>query len=57
MEIQSVKTRYGIIGNAPALNRALDIAMQVAATNMSVLITGESGSGKEVFPQMLEFIF
>jgi DNA-binding NtrC family response regulator len=53
MEIQSVKTRYGIIGNAPALNRALDIAMQVAATNMSVLITGESGVGKEVFSQII----
>jgi transcriptional regulator with PAS, ATPase and Fis domain len=56
MEIQSVKTRYGIIGNAPALNRALDIAMQVAATNMSVLITGESGVGKESIPKIIHFL-
>ena len=56
MEIQSVKTRYGIIGNAPALNRALDIAMQVAATNMSVLITGESGVGKESIPKIIHHL-
>ena len=56
MEIQSVKTRYGIIGNAPALNRALDIAMQVAATNMSVLITGESGVGKESVPKIIHHL-
>jgi len=56
MEIQSVKSRYGIIGNAPALNRALDIAMQVAATNMSVLITGESGVGKESIPKIIHHL-
>lgn len=56
MEIQSVKLRYGIIGNAPALNRALDIAMQVAATNMSVLITGESGVGKENIPKIIHHL-
>ena len=56
MEIQSVKTRYGIIGNAPALHRALDIAMQVAATNMSVLITGESGVGKESIPKIIHHL-
>jgi len=56
MEIQSVKLRYGIIGNAPALNRALDIAMQVAATNMSVLITGESGVGKESIPKIIHHL-
>jgi transcriptional regulator with PAS, ATPase and Fis domain len=56
MEIQSVKTRYGIIGNAPALNRALDIATQVAATNMSVLITGESGVGKESIPKIIHHL-
>ena len=52
-DIQSVKLRYGIIGNAVALNRAIDIAMQVAPTDLSVLITGESGVGKESFPQIV----
>ena len=47
-EIQSVKQRFGIIGNAPMLNNAVRVAMQVAPTEMSVLITGESGSGKEL---------
>lgn len=53
MEIQSVKQRFGIIGNSPALNRAIDIATQVAPTNISVLITGESGTGKEVMPKIV----
>jgi transcriptional regulator with PAS, ATPase and Fis domain len=53
MEIQSVKQRFGIIGNSPALNRAIDIAMQVAPTDISVLINGESGTGKEIMPQII----
>lgn len=53
MEIQSIKQRFGIIGNSPGLNRAIDIARQVAPTDLSVLITGESGTGKEVFPQII----
>lgn len=52
-EIQSVKLRFGIIGNTEALNRAIDIAMQVAPTDLSVLVTGESGVGKESFPQII----
>ena len=52
-EIQNVKLRFGIIGNAAGLNRAIDIAMQVAPTDLSVLITGESGVGKETFPQIV----
>lgn len=52
-EIQQVKMRFGIIGNAEALNRAIDIAIQVAPTDLSVLITGESGVGKESFPQII----
>lgn len=52
-EIQQVKMRFGIIGNADGLNRAIDIAMQVAPTDLSVLITGESGVGKEVFPKII----
>jgi len=53
MEVQKIKQRFGIIGNAYALNRAIDIAVQVAPTDLSVLITGESGTGKEVFPQII----
>src|SRR6056297_1923182 len=53
MEIQSIKQRFGIIGNDEGLNRAIDIAVQVASTDLSVLITGESGTGKEVFPQII----
>lgn len=52
-EIQSVKLRFGIIGNTEGLNRAIDIAMQVAPTDLSVLVTGESGVGKESFPQII----
>lgn len=52
-EIQNIKLRFGIIGNAEGLNRAIDIAMQVAPTDLSVLITGESGVGKENFPQIV----
>jgi transcriptional regulator with PAS, ATPase and Fis domain len=53
MEIQSIKQRFSIIGNSNGLNRAIDIAVQVAPTDLSVLITGESGAGKEVFPQII----
>lgn len=52
-EIQSVKQRFGIIGNAPALNYAINVGMQVAATDLTVLITGESGSGKESFSKII----
>ena len=45
MEIQQVKQRFGIIGNTEALSRAIDVAIQVAPTDLSVLITGESGQG------------
>jgi DNA-binding NtrC family response regulator len=53
MELQSIKQRFEIIGTAPGLNRALDIAVQVAPTDLSVLITGESGVGKERIPQII----
>jgi len=53
MDIQQVKQRFGIIGNTRLLNRALDIAVQVAPTDISVLITGESGTGKETMPQII----
>ena len=49
MDIQSIKNRFGIIGNSPALNYALQVAIQVAATDLTVLINGESGVGKEFF--------
>ncbi|MDR2811319.1 MAG: sigma-54 dependent transcriptional regulator [Tannerellaceae bacterium] len=52
-DVQQVKQRYGIIGNNQALNRAIDVALQVASTDLSVLITGESGVGKETFPQII----
>lgn len=48
--IQQVKQRFGIIGTSPELDRAIDVALQVAPTDLSVLITGESGVGKEIFP-------
>ncbi|MGV3509161.1 MAG: sigma-54 interaction domain-containing protein [Sphingobacteriaceae bacterium] len=53
MDIQDIKNRFGIIGNSPLLNRAIDVARQVAPTDISVLITGESGSGKEVFSHII----
>ncbi|MFC2117477.1 sigma-54 interaction domain-containing protein [Bacteroidota bacterium] len=53
MDIQKVKQRFGIIGNSSDLNRAIDIAVQVATTDLSVLISGESGTGKERFPQII----
>lgn len=53
MDIQAIKQRFGIIGNSPLLLRALDIAVQVAPTELSVLVLGESGSGKEFFPKII----
>ena len=52
-DLQSVKQRFGIIGGFIGLHRAIDIALQVAPTDLSVLISGESGTGKEVFPQVI----
>ncbi|MFH0895072.1 MAG: sigma-54 dependent transcriptional regulator [Bacteroidota bacterium] len=52
-EILSTKQRFGIIGNSPLLDRCINIAMQVASTDLTVLITGESGTGKEVFPKII----
>ena len=53
MELNQIKQRFGIIGNDPELERALEIAWQVAPTDLSVLVTGESGTGKEVIPQII----
>lgn len=53
MDLQSIKNRFGIIGNDPALNYALQVAAQVANTDLSVLIMGESGVGKEIFSQII----
>lgn len=53
MELDEIKNRFGIIGNDPRLNNALDTAVQIAGTNLSVLITGESGVGKEVIPKVI----
>jgi DNA-binding NtrC family response regulator len=53
MDLQSIKNRFNIIGNSPGLNHALHVAAQVAATDLSVLINGESGVGKEVFSSII----
>lgn len=53
MDLQAIKNRFGIIGNSPGLNHALNVAVQVANTDLSVLINGESGVGKEVFSQII----
>jgi transcriptional regulator with PAS, ATPase and Fis domain len=53
MDVQRIKQRFGIIGNSDGLNRAIEVAVQVAPTDLSVLITGESGVGKESFPQII----
>ena len=53
MDIQSIKRTFGIIGNDPQLLRAIEIASQVANTDLTVLITGESGTGKDVFPKII----
>jgi transcriptional regulator with PAS, ATPase and Fis domain len=55
VDLQNIKQRFGIIGNYIGLNRAMDIALQVAPTDLSVLISGESGTGKEVFPQVIHY--
>src|ERR1700737_437850 len=53
MDIQAIKNRFGIIGNSPALNYALQVAAQVAGTDLTVLINGESGVGKEAFSMII----
>ena len=53
IELQRIKQRYNVLGNCDALNRALDIALQVAPTDLSVLIVGESGVGKEIIPRII----
>ena len=53
MDVQAIKRAFGIIGNDPELDRAIGIAGQVAATDLTVLITGESGTGKDVFPKII----
>lgn len=53
MNIQTIKQRFGIIGNSPELNRAIDLAYQVASTDLSVMVTGESGVGKENIPRII----
>ena len=53
MNLQQIKQRFEVIGNAPLLNRALEVAIQVAPTDISVLVTGESGTGKEIIPQVI----
>ena len=52
-ELQKIKQRYNIVGNCDGLNRALDVALQVAPTDLSVLVVGESGVGKEIFPRII----
>ena len=52
-ELQAIKQRYNIVGNSDGLNRALDVALQVAPTDLSVLIVGESGVGKEILPRVI----
>ena len=53
MELQQIKQRFGIVGTYNGLDRAIDIARQVAPTDLSVLISGESGTGKESFPKII----
>ncbi len=56
MDIQSIKQRFGIIGHSPRLDQAIDVARQVAPTDITVLITGESGTGKEAFPKIIHHL-
>ena len=51
--LQGIKQRYGIVGNCEGLNRALEIALKIAPVDLSVLITGENGVGKEIFPRII----
>ena len=55
MDLTQIKQRFSIIGNSPELNRAIEVAVQVAATDLSVLVTGESGVGKEFIPQIIHY--
>ena len=55
-QLQKVKQRFGIVGNAPALNRAIELAIRIAATNIGVLIIGENGSGKESFAKIIHYL-
>ena len=55
-DIQNIKQRFAVIGTSPLLNHAVRVAMQVASTDMSVLITGESGVGKEIFSKIIHFL-
>ena len=52
-ELQTLKNKFDIIGNDPALNRALEVAVAVAPTDIAVLVTGESGAGKENIPKII----
>ena len=52
-ELQRIKQRYGVVGNYDGLNRALEIALKIAPVDLSVLITGENGVGKEIFPRII----
>jgi transcriptional regulator with PAS, ATPase and Fis domain len=56
MDIASIKQRFGIIGHSPKLDRAIDVARQVAPTDITVLVNGESGTGKEVFPKIIHHL-
>lgn len=51
--VQNVKLRYGIVGNCEALNRAIEIALKIAPVDLSVLVVGENGVGKESFPRII----
>ena len=52
-QLQTIKNRYNIVGNCDSLNHALDVALQVAPTDLSVLVVGESGVGKEIIPRVI----